>query len=299
MATKWNGVGWNPDFLAKLGPAKGVPRVSPLQFKPYQPPPLPTGTFDPALTAQREAASRGLLDAQQASALGGTRAISDYGIGMAGIGQSYDRGAADIAQARGYEAADYTQNAANENQDYGSNVAALTRNFQQLGRQEGEQARKYGVTSGGVALLSAAKRDENKGLQQTALDTAHTRTLGDLNAAHQRAYAGFETGLSRLGEDRNTDTGALGLSYDRGVTDRTTALSQATREDRQFGLDVGAQQAFQAAQAGYSAPGRGQPGGAPSNEFVKADGTHYKVIKQGGYRLEVDSRGRVLSRRRA
>lgn len=221
-------------------------------FTPYRPPPLPTGTYDPALDAQRAASSRGLLDTTQDTGLAGTRAAEDYGIQLGQLQQQQGRVDA----------------------DYASNVQALTRNYSNLATAQGERANQYGVVPGSGALLQAAqKRAANQQIAQTALDTAHTRATGDIN----------------------TQIGSIGLTLDRGVTDRTTGLSRAGREDRTYGLDIESEKAFQAGQAGYAAPGRGEPGGLPANEFVDAAGNHRRIIVSGGVRSVVRPDGSVIS----
>jgi hypothetical protein len=262
-------------------PAKGVDRIGANSFTPYQPPPIPSGYYDPALDAQRDAASRGLLNTEQDIGLAGRRAGEDYGLnpndptyGYSAVGtieRNYGRDTADLATAR-----------TNEGVDYGRNVEALTRNYQQLGRRQGEQARKYGVTSGGIALLSAAKRAENQGLEQRDLDTTH-----------QRAVTQFDTTGTRLGEDRGFALGQARTTYDRGVGDRGNALSRARTEDTFYGLDVGQQKQFQAQQAGYAAPS------GPANQFTRPDGTVVQTVRRGGYTYVYDQNGKQIEKRKA
>jgi hypothetical protein len=301
-------------------PAKGVDRIGANSFTPYQPPPIPSGYYDPALDAQRDAASRGLLNTEQDIGLAGRRAGEDYGLnpndptyGYSAVGtieRNYGRDTADLATARTNEGVDYgldandptygysavgtiernygrdTQDLAtartNEGVDYGRNVEALTRNYQQLGRRQGEQARKYGVTSGGIALLSAAKRAENQGLEQRDLDTTH-----------QRAVTQFDTTGTRLGEDRGFALGQARTTYDRGVGDRGNALSRARTEDTFYGLDVGQQKQFQAQQAGYAAPS------GPANQFTRPDGTVVQTVRRGGYTYVYDQNGKQIEKRKA
>lgn len=269
MATRYpkSWTSYQPENQAKLGQQliAGATRG----FTPYVPPPIPSGSYDPSLDASRNAAARGLFDTTQDTTLAGARAGEDYGFGQADINTGYDRGIQDIGTQR-------TQT----NEDYNRNTSLLTRSFGILGNQQAEQARKYGVTSGGIALLSAAKRAANQGIQQDALNTSHDRTL-----------AGLDTAQTRLGEDKTTSLGRLDVGYNRGVTDRSTALSRAGREDAFFGLDTEGQKAFQAGQAGYSAPQRGEAGGMPANQFTRADGSQYQIIRRGGKRYIRDSNG--------
>lgn len=242
------------------GPTKGVARpgitsVGPA-FTPYQPPPLPTGTYDPALDAQRDASTRGLLDTTQDTTLAGTRAAEDYGIGLSDI--QAQQGAIDS--------------------QYAQNVASLTRNYARTAAAQGDRNNAYGVLpGGGAALQSAAKRAANQATDQATLDTDRAQQL----APTYRAIEG------------------LGVGYDRGVTDRTLSLSRAGREDRAFGLDIGSEKAFQAGQAGYTAPGRGEPGGMPSNEFVNGDGVSHRVVRRNGVDYLYDASGTLISKRKA
>lgn len=262
-------------------------------FTPFQPPPIPAGYYDPNLDATRQGASRGLLNTQQDIGLAGRRATEDYGFTQADINRDYTRGSEDLATNRQYEGEDYNRNVGYENEDYNRNVAMLTRQYTQLGRQQAEGARKYGVTSGGIALLSAARRNENQALDRQGIDTTHTRTMTGYDTAHSRAVTGFDTTGNRLTEDRDTGLSRAQTTYDRGVADRGTALGRTQAEDTFFGLDTEAQKQFQAQQAGYQAPT------GPSNEFTKPDGTRYRVVLKGGYRYEYDQNGRVLNKRRA
>jgi hypothetical protein len=267
------GVSNAPGPVTTVVPARG--------FTPYQPPPIPAGYYDPSLDAQRDAASRGLTQTEQDIGLAGRRGAEDYGLnpndptyGYSTVGQ--------INTQFGRQAQDLQTNRAYEGQDYGRNVAMLTRNYQQLSRQQAETARRYGVTSGGIALLSAAKRAENQGLEQQDLDTAHSR-----------AVSGFDLAGTRLGEDKTNALGQAQTVYNRGVADQGTALSRARAEDLFYGLDVGAQKQYQASQAGYEAPL------GPRNEFTSPSGQPYRTVKSGGYVISYDQNGREISRRKA
>jgi hypothetical protein len=203
-------------------------------FKPYQPP-NPAGYYDPALDAQKRAAGRGYLDTQQDTALAGTRSAVDYGLGMDAINQSFDRGAFDLTRSRDRGLEDIGTQRGYETADYTRNTGLLTRQYGQLARKQAEGARKYGVTSGGIALLSAAKRAENQGIEQQTADIAHTRAQSGFDTSTTRLGEDYTTGYGRLGEDRTTATGQLDVNYGRGVDDRALALSRAGRENTLFG----------------------------------------------------------------
>jgi hypothetical protein len=264
-----------------------------LGFTPYQPPPIPSGYFDPALDAQRQAASRGLLNTEQDVGLAGRRAQEDLGYETGQINTGYDRGIQDTEFQRSYANADYTQQHDWNQQDYDRNVGLLTRQYTQQGRQQAEQARKYGVTSGGIALLSAAKRAENQSIDRSGIDTSYQRAQSGLTTAHDRTLQGLDTAQSRMGEDKTTALSRAGTLYDRGVGDRGTVLGRARGEDTFYGLDVGAQKQYQAQQAGYDAPT------GPTNQFTRPDGSVVQIVIRNGERLEVDPSGRILSRRKA
>jgi hypothetical protein len=201
---------------------------------PYVPPLPPAGSYDPALDAQRSAANRGILDTRQDTELGLGRAGQDYGLGV----EDLQRG-----QTRGTEDLDRTQQRGDE--DYGRNTQLLQRSFNILAGQQAQAQRQMGVSTGGAVLQAAAKRQANQGIQQQGLDLAHTRLGEDV-----------ARGRTRLGEDTGEGIGRLGLGYNRQVTDFTTGLSRANRENTAFGLDVNAQRYFQAAQSGWQPPRR-------------------------------------------
>jgi hypothetical protein len=254
-----------------LGAAAAIPSSIQNRFTPWQPPPIPSGYYDPSLDAQRQSASRGLLNTEQDVGLAGRRATEDYGLDVGDVERGFGRGIEDIGTQRRYTDEDYT-----------TNVALLTRQYGQQARQQAEVARKYGVTSGGIALMSAAKRAENQALEQ-----------GNLNRGYARTVEGLDTTGRRLGEDRSSSLGRLQLGYDRGVADRGTALSRARSEDLFYGLDVDQQKLYQAQAAGYAAPQR------PANEFVRPDGTVVRTVRRDGYVYVYDQSGKVIEKRKA
>jgi hypothetical protein len=236
----------------------------------------PAGSYDPALDAELRAAQRGYGDVQADTELATSRAAQDYGLGTDTIRRDTSRSLQDIATARanelagytqstGNELADYTQSMANEQAGYDRNTALLSRQFQQLAGQEAQGARQAGVLSGGIALLSAAKHDSNQQVEQQGYDLSHGQAVAGMNLthqqavaaanlAHEQALAGYDTATSRTGENQDLALGDAGLTYNRGVSDRETALSRAGRENTAFGLDVGAQKAYQAAAQGWMPP---------------------------------------------
>jgi hypothetical protein len=144
------------------------------------------------------------------------------------------------------------------NVDYGRSTELLKQAYGRLGVRQEEQAATSGVIDGGALLQAAAKRAANESTEQTGLD----------------------------------------LGYQRGGIDRTTQLTRARRENTAFGLDTDAQIAFQASQAGYVPPGRGEPGGMPQAEHVTPGGRPYRSIVKGGVEYKVGPTGVPFGRRR-
>lgn len=240
-------VGYNPWMASWRRPQR--PRRFP-GFRPYQPPPPPAGSFDPALTAQREAATRGLRDVRQDTELAGARAGQDFAFGIESVDRSLGRG----------------------NEDLDHRTMLLKRSYDQLAARQRDQAAAQGVLRGGAVLQSAAKRAENQAIGQGEIDVDR----------------------ARLRDDRDVAAGRLGVEFDRGVTDRTTGLARAEREDTAFGLDVGAQKMFQAGQVGYVPPVRGEAGGIPRHEFVTPGGRPYREVARGGLVYKVGPDGRII-----
>jgi hypothetical protein len=117
-------------------------------------------------------------------------------------------------------------------EDYASNTAMLRRQYDILAGRQQEQANVSGVISGGALLEAAAKRRANQAVEQAPLDT----------------------GYQRAGQEHDLAIQRLGVGFQRGVTDRGTALTRAGREDRAFGLDTAAERLYQASQAGWVPP---------------------------------------------
>lgn len=119
-------------------------------------------------------------------------------------------------------------------EDYNRNTNLLKQSFDRLRVRQAENTNQLGVLSQGAALEAAAKRAANQAQEQSQLDT----------------------GLGRATEDRDLAYGQLDLGYQRGGIDRGRTLERAGRENTAFGLDTGAQIAFQAAQSGWVPPRR-------------------------------------------
>jgi hypothetical protein len=216
--------------------------LHPPKSQPWVQPPPPTGSFDPALDAQRRAASRGLGDTVADVGTANVRDTVDYGLNRDDILRAQGRGLADLTTSRdrGYG-------------DVDRQVAALHRGFQTLATRQAEQFNAAGVGAGGAALQAAAKRQANEAFDRQPLDTARQRIGED-----------FARGSGRLNEDTGLQLGRLALDYappdatnplgGRRFQDRTTQVTRAQREDTAFGLDTGAEKIFQATQSGWVPP---------------------------------------------
>lgn len=251
-------------------------------FEPYQAPPIPTGSYDPAIDAQVDATNRGYGDTRDDAATGRTRLTTDYGLGRDAILRAQTRGTEDLATAT-----------SREDQNYNRTLELLQRSYGRLAGRQTETINAAGVLKGGAMLQAAAKRAANQAQDRQGIDTTHTRAVEDA------ARAG-----TRLGEDTNLQLGALALQGappdannplgGRAFQDLNTSTTRAGREAGIFRLDAQNVKAFQAAQAGYVPPGRGERGGIPKNEFVDASGKHYRVIVRGNQRIYVDEHGRPI-----
>jgi hypothetical protein len=206
-----------------------------------QPPP-PTGSFDPALDAQRRAAGRGLRDTITDTNTANLRDTVDYGLGRDEIARSQTRGLEDLTTGRDQRLGDVDRG-----------LAVLHRGYQTLASQQRQEFQAHGLGYGGAALQAAAKRQANEAFDQQPLDVARTRIGED-----------FARQSGRLGEDTSLAYGKLALDLappdasnplgGRRFQDRTTALTRARREDTSFGLDTAAEKMFQATQSGWVPP---------------------------------------------
>jgi hypothetical protein len=244
-------------------------RITPFKpFTPYGTP--PPDRYDPALDATVAAGERGYGDLVTNAATANRRGIEDYGFGVADANRTQDRGLADIGTQRGYAT-----------EDHNRAIQMLTRNYQQLGNRQGEQARVMGVSSGGALLQAARKRQENQTLDQQPIDTSFNRTI-----------SGLQTGENRLREDTSTGIARLGVNTQRGIEDTGLQVQRGGREQVFLGTDTATAKSAQAAATGWD------PGAKPKNEFTGAGGTH-RVIVRGNTAYVVDPSGKVLSTRPA
>lgn len=257
MAATKKSVGPFGPYVAKKAPPVGpwgtfgfpsVPGFTP--FAPNLTP--PSGLYDPSIDAQVGASQRGLADATYDAGTQRSRLLGDYEIGKTKVGQGYDRGIEDFGTQRQY---------AGEDRDTAE--ANLKRSYGRLANSQRQAISNSGLLGGGARLQAATKRAANEELDRAPIETGYSRTI-----------SGIDTGVRRLGQDRDTQLADLALGYQRGTDDITTSLGRAGREAGQFKIDAGTLAAGQAATAGWD-PNVGRP----SNEFKSPGGTTYRVLK--------------------
>jgi len=272
-------------------------------FTPYQPSPVPMGFYDPALDAQQRAAQRGLADLRQDIGTQGTRDTVDYGLGRDDIQRQAARSLADLGTSRQNQVADIGTSRQRVDEDYQRNLAVMQQGYQRLGVRQQQQAAGAGVLDGGALLQAAAKRSSNMAQDKSLLDAQRDRALADLATQEQRLGQAADLQQGRIGEDQDVALGRLGLEAappdagnplgGRRFQDRTTQLTRAERENTQFGIDVGAQKAAQAAANQY------KPARIPGRQFIDAQGNPRRIVTLDGWRYIVDRSGRVIDRSRA
>lgn len=224
-----------PRPAAQTGVQSLLGRLTPVDPAAVRP---PAGTYDPMLDAGLAASKRGYGDMQfdfsrdYGSNGAGGRAFNDYQIGLEGLTRSRDRGLADIGTGE-----------ARALQDRDTSLGNIGRAFQQLGGRQTAAAAAAGAARGGALQQGMAKRAVNQDLERAPVLTAFDRQKAD-----------FTTSRARVGEDFTSQSGALGLGYQRAGEDAITGLGRAGREVGQFGIDTQAARLFQATQAGYQPP---------------------------------------------
>jgi hypothetical protein len=199
-------------------------------FKPFvQPTTAPAGSFDPTLAAQVRASGRGLADLTADTGIAGTRASDDLQRNLDFGGADYQTSLSQLLRSRD-----------RENADYGVGTQTIGRNFRNLAAGQSNRANASGILgNSGYDSLAQGNRDANQRIEQTALDTSHTRELQN----NQSAQDALKTDWERR-------QGALNLDFSRGGEDRGNTLSRATRESGLFAQDIGEAELYQAKNSG-------------------------------------------------
>lgn len=139
-------------------------------------------------------------------------------------------------------------------------LADIARSESQTATRQSEGAAASGVFGGGALIEALQKRRAHFGLQESRLKDASARRLGGLS-----------------------------VDYQRGVQDRTTALSRAQRENTFFGQDIGQQRWYQARSSGATLPTK------PANEHTR-HGLTFQLSGTGNKRVYTLASGQKLSR---
>jgi hypothetical protein len=242
------------------------------KFKPFTPwGTPPRDRYDPALDATVAAGERGLGDFVTDAGTGNRRDLEDYGFGKGDLERTQQRGLADIGTQRGYATEDHSRA-----------IQMLQRSYQQLGSQQGQQARVMGVSGGGALLQAARKRAENQAIDQQPIDTGFNRQI-----------AGLDTQQGRLNED--TATGDRAVRGDDAARDRGPQHGRDSGRAASRCSSGRTRTAAKVAQADRERLGSGRPS---VQRVRRRDGTH-RVIVRGNTAYIVDPSGKVLSTRPA
>lgn len=209
----------------------------------------PTGTFDPALEAQRRAAQRGMHDTLQdvaskehfaehdlATALRSIKTEARRGRQNLGIKRSDSQRELDTDRERGLERignqeADTKRSAGRQTEDFNTQLANIGRQFQELGHRQGEAANAAGVNDQGTSAAAAAARAQNQIRSEEPIHTAQTRLNEDL-----------ATTLGRLGISRDQLESDYGVKVSDLERDYAIASSQL-KQDRDFNREKAKTQA--------------------------------------------------------
>jgi hypothetical protein len=274
------------------------------KFKPFTPWKAPTspppGTYDPQFDAALRAAQRGFGDMQGDAHIQSARAGVDYDQAAGGINAGRDRTLAGLLASKARGLQDIGTGRSRLGEDHSRATDTLARSFRHLGHGQTEAARAGGVALGGTLGASRRQRRENQAFQQVDIDRARNRGMQDFATNEQRLTDDTNTLEGYARDDAATQLGQLGQGFEREYGpsgDLARRLAVGARELGFFGADTAESKFFQAQQAGYAVPGRGEPGGAAKNEFTGAQGP-YRVIQQGGYNVRVSPAGKVLSKTR-
>ncbi len=282
----WEGVGPGVALRPQVG------------FKPWQAPTKPPpGFYDPGLDAAGRASQRGLdyLTGDTEDSL--ARNKDEYGFSLGDLERNKGRSLADILRARTLYDANAAQAGQREAQDYGRATGDLSTQYTRLGVQQTGNAESAGVAGGGTLAAALRARTANHEHDQGGLDQTHARFVEDQANQLQHAHEAFDLAASRVGEDYGSvggggAEGSLTRHYQYGVDDAGKAVERAGIENQFYQGDIGDQRWFQAQQAGYVSPQRGQPGGIPANEFQDANGHSYRIVVRGSRRYRVTPDGR-------
>lgn len=172
---------------------------------------LPAGSYDPNIDYQSGAANRGVGYAQQDYgtnyALPTGASLTDLLNGATPSDINAQDAAGNYVYGRGVR--DFFQNRDRTNQDYNTQTAALGTQYQRLGQNQFQAINAGGDLGGGALAQSVQKRTANQAVDQSGIDTAHSRTLADLLTGVTRGATDAYTTLQRTVGENAPYQGAL------------------------------------------------------------------------------------------
>lgn len=305
-----------------------IPRYRP--WRPWKPQQPPAGTYDPTIDINLGAAQRGYGDLVTDIDAARARAMTDFLSGREGIALGARRGYQDIDSRQGELETGYGRNLTDlltgrrqGVEDYGTRIAGLQRAYAAKGNQQLQAINARGLLYGSAQAQARARRAAGQGRDQAGLDTAQERFMDASRLAE-----------SRLGEDRTTALGQLGLArtrlgedtgfgadgaqlaslplpsalsklmLDLAPPDASNPLGGRTWQDWTTQLARGGRENEQAAidaakvKGAQAAAAGWTPAQKPKNEFVGPDGKPYRTKREGKFVVAYGPDGRVLWRKK-
>ena len=204
----------------------------------------PSGSYDPALEAQRRASHRGLEDLEQDTRRGEHFAERDLEHALRGIhintarhrfdlNRQFGRGVTKLAN----QESDTKKDAGRQEEDFHTRLADIGRQFAELGQRQGEGSNAAGVNDAGTAAASAAARGRNQTLAEAPIHTAEGRLHEDLLTAldriaqsHGYLEQDLATSTKRLNTDRDISRAEAHRETDRKLLGYDTELERGKRE---------------------------------------------------------------------
>lgn len=242
----------------------------------------PAFTFDPALSAQRRAAKRGLADTladiktdlhfgRRDLRRGLTRIRTDTRRARQKIGIDYNRSRERLSNER----ADIERKAQRQREDFSTRLADISRQFGELAHRQAEAQNAAGVLDQGTSAAAAAARARNQAEAEAPIRVAQQRFEEDLATALSRLdVAGSQLdrdrsiALNQLRQDRDFNRRAARTEFGRNRFLLGRKKQRAIREGTFTDADLLEQMIYQArlnhpgAFANYKPPARRQQGPA-------------------------------------
>lgn len=215
---------------------------------------VPAGFYDPSLDYQQGAATRGLQDLQADTSLGNTRLSDDYQLGLGQNTEDTTYGLGQLGTGNARTLADLATQRANQTTNYNLSLGSLQRKYTDLAGSQADAENAAGLSLGGAAAQSAAKRASNQAFERQPLDTGYQQQMAADDLGVSRANEDYASQVARENQLSGRAAGALGLNYQRATTDAGTKLTRATREGTFYDQGIGQQKTFQATQAGWTPP---------------------------------------------